>query len=314
MHPDETIHEQALRWAVSTGDPAFEEWEAFTAWLERDPAHGEAYDTVLAAVADGAETFAHRPAPMPAAEPAANDDETPSRAGIWTRRWFAPALAACLATIAFVWVWQTPGADRIYSTAPGETRQVALGDGSTIRLAGGSRLIVAADDARSARLERGRALLHIRHDESDPFRLVAGRDTLVDAGTVFDVRLDATGLEVAVGEGAVLVNPAAQRLRLDAGERLVRRENTYIVSPVAPAEVGEWSEGRVTFRDAPLARIAADLAANTGIAFRVAPDSANVRYSGSIALDPLRADPQSLQPLLGVRVRRVGKGWELSAD
>ncbi len=34
MQVDDTIREQAASWAAATGDPAFEDWDAFTLWLE----------------------------------------------------------------------------------------------------------------------------------------------------------------------------------------------------------------------------------------------------------------------------------------
>lgn len=53
----------ALDWALRTGDPGFEDWEGFTLWLGENPAHSRAYDTVSAAVAEGAERIASaRPA------------------------------------------------------------------------------------------------------------------------------------------------------------------------------------------------------------------------------------------------------------
>ena len=30
---NETVREQAIAWAVRTGDPAFDDWEAFTRWV-----------------------------------------------------------------------------------------------------------------------------------------------------------------------------------------------------------------------------------------------------------------------------------------
>ena len=39
MPHDDQIREQALAWAVRTGDPEFADWEGFTCWLEENPAH-----------------------------------------------------------------------------------------------------------------------------------------------------------------------------------------------------------------------------------------------------------------------------------
>lgn len=37
----------AQRWAIRVGDPAFDDWEALTAWLEADPAHLAAYEAAV---------------------------------------------------------------------------------------------------------------------------------------------------------------------------------------------------------------------------------------------------------------------------
>lgn len=312
MHPDEKIREEALHWAVRTGDHEFTDWDGFALWLERSPAHARAYDEAMVPVDDALDTLAHPPA-YESALNAANDD-TPATTSRWNPRWFGPALAASLAAVAVVGLWQAPAGDDLYVTPRGETLQIALDDGSTIQLAGGSRLIVEDGGARRARLEEGRALFNIRHDESDPFLLVAGNDTLVDAGTIFDVRLGRERLEVGVAEGAVIVNPQTRDLRLDAGERLTLVAGRYTVEPVPLAEVGEWTEGRVTFREAPLGEIAVELSRATGTAFIVAPASEDVELSGSIALGPISQDPRTLELLLGVRVSRNGDSWMLSAD
>ena len=145
MQPDDTIREEATLWAVRTGDAEFADWEGFTAWLERDPAHAAAYDAAVVAVEDAAATLA-------AARPlAANDPGEAPEPPASRRRWAIPALAAAVAGLLAVGTWQALGSTASYTTAPGETRLVALGDGSSVALSGGSRLVV--EDTRSARLE-----------------------------------------------------------------------------------------------------------------------------------------------------------------
>ena len=46
------MNEEALGWVIRTRDPEFADWEAFTAWLEADPAHAPAYDALMTADAD----------------------------------------------------------------------------------------------------------------------------------------------------------------------------------------------------------------------------------------------------------------------
>ena len=255
-------------------------------------------DTVLSAIP----APEHEAAPQPA-----NDNPRGWLAG--RRAWLGGALAASLVAAVTSVLWYAPGGEKVYRTAPGETRLIALEDGSTVELAGGSTF--AVEGSRAARLEAGQALFTIRHDSADPFVLDAGTTRLVDAGTIFDVRLSGPTLDVAVAEGAVIVDPEGKAIRLDPGERAVREGGRYRIAAVDGAAVGEWRRGRISFDGTSLAEIAAELSRATGTRF--ASTDTSTRLSGSIALDAVRADPAALEPLLGVRITRSGDGWTIAA-
>ena len=307
MTTDPSIRDAALAWAMATRDPDFADWDGFAAWLEADPAHAAAYDAVQYALEGADAVLAALPEPVAAAEPA-NDNPPGWFAG--RRAWLGGAIAAALVVALTSILWFGPGGETLYRTAPGETRLIALADGSTVELAGGSTL--ALEGARAARLEAGQALFTIRHDAADPFVLDAGGERLVDAGTVFDVRLTGETLDVAVAEGAVIVDPTGEAIRLDPGERAVRQGGRFRLAEVDSAAVGEWRRGRISFEAASLAEIAAELTRATGTRF--ASEDKATRLSGSIAVDAVRADPQALGPLLAVRVTRAGDGWMIAAQ
>jgi transmembrane sensor len=314
MNPDQRIREEALTWASRVTDPDFAGWEDFTAWLEQDPAHAQAYDAVQFAVNDAVEALSAPPAPLPAPDPVAANDNPPARWLVAGRgRWFGAAIAASLVLFVTFMLWPATPKEVLYATAPGETRLIALADGSTVELGGASRIAISGKDERQARLDAGQALFTIRHDESNPFTLAVGTQKLVDVGTVFDVRIRPAGLDLAVSEGAVMVNPEKQAITVDAGKKAVLANGAYTLSAIDPAEVGEWSRGRMTLREASPAEVAAELSRATGITFAAEGADAGVRLSGSIALDQVRADPRSLEAILGMKVRRDGARWILSA-
>jgi transmembrane sensor len=307
MALDEVIREQAVAWAVRTGEPAFDDWEAFTAWLEKDPAHARAYDEVVAAVADAAEAWPHVP-------PAHNDDEPAFSAP--RRRWLGGAVAAAAVVVVALGVWQARPGTYAVETAPGEVRVVELDGGDRIELAGASRIVLDRRNPRMASLEQGQALFTLDHDPDAPFTLAVGEDTLVDVGTIFDVKHTPDGMALAVSEGAVVFNPTRQNVRVSPGQRLTSATGSdrYRVSAVPAGEVGEWREGRLSFHDARLDDVATDLSRMTGLEFTVAARSADRRVSGSLMIDPVRSDPRSLAPLLGVAVRHNGEAWEIGSQ
>lgn len=304
MGTDPKTREQALEWAVRTGDPGFSDWEAFAAWLEEDSANASAYDRIVAAVADVAE------AGLP--EAARQAVTMRHRTARW-RAW-APALAASVALAIGIGLWSQAGGTETYLTQPGEMRQIALADGSTITLGGGSELEIDDANTRAARLESGQALFTVRHDPARPFTVKVGEDTLVDAGTVFDVRRAAGVTSVAVSEGEVIYNPATHRHRLLPGDRATRRDGARELETerIPVSLIGEWREGRLTFRNASLADVTADLTRASGIGFTAAPGAAERRISGSVVVAPIRQDPASLGPILGVSVERRGKDWVIA--
>ncbi|MEE4154748.1 MAG: FecR domain-containing protein [Erythrobacter sp.] len=312
MTPDQRIRDEALVWATRTGDPAFEDWDAFTAWLEADPAHAKAYDEVQFALDDAADAL--RNPPLAEVEPLAANDNP--RGPVLSRRgtWLGAAIAASLVFVASFLLWPGGGGGSLYTTEPGETLTIALADGSTVELAGGSRIAILGDTEREARLEAGQALFTIRHDEANPFVLKAGSQTLVDAGTVFDVRLTGEGLNLAVSEGAVIVNPDALDLLVPAGQQAVLEDGRYRVFDIEAQAVGEWARGRITFREASPAEVAAELTRATGIPFASDGSGEGVRLSGSIALDQVRGDPRVLEAVLGLSMRREGERWIIADD
>lgn len=305
MALDDRILEQASAWAVRTGDPGFEDWDSFTLWLEDDPAHAAAYDLVVMETADAAAVLP----PLPLAE---NDDDG---ASYTRRRWAGGLLAIVLVLFGGLGLWQMRGGTYEVQTAPGETRIIQLAGGGNITLGGGTRLtLYRRDDARAV-LEEGQALFTIRHDDERPFRVAVGDDELIDIGTVFDVRFSAGLTSVAVSEGAVLFNPSRQNVRIDPGHVLTSEQGSAAYSLVAlPVEqIGEWRDGRLTFRDTTLDVVAADLTRATGMSFAVAPGAAQRRVSGSLLAEPVRSDPRSIGPLLGVAIRPADEGLVIEA-
>lgn len=307
---NEQIRQEALEWALASQEADFAGWDALTGWLEADARHNQAYEAVMAAGSWMADLIAAAPAlPRPA------NDETPdlpSRAPSWRRGY--PALAAAVLAILLIPLWQMRPQPYSITTANGQTRTIALDDGSRILVNGGTRLTLDRSEPRFARLERGEAMFIVRHDDADPFVVEAGDVRLVDAGTAFNVVRSDAGLDVAVSEGAVIVNPDGENVHLIPGRRaqIDGANGRITLSDVAAREIGGWRSGQIAFADAPLTEVAQALERTLGANVTVSPDLAGARFSGILQVTGRKADalPQ-IAPVLGARAVRRGQGWEL---
>ncbi|MCW4461042.1 FecR domain-containing protein [Sphingomonas sp. BT-65] len=310
LPPTPEIEEAARAWAIRVDDAGFADWDGFTAWLEASPAHLTAYETALAQVEHAAALLAA--APKPAWQPGDGSEVRAPR-----RRWF-PAAAAIAAAVAAVASWglidRGSPAEQI-ATAPGERRAIELADGSRIILNGGTRVTLDRDTPRHVELAQGEALFEVKHDERNPFVVVTGETRLLDAGTVFNVVADGGALDVEVAEGAVIYQPGANQVRLDAGDALSRsRAGAVVLRKASPQDVGGWQQGALHYAGASLDRIARDLARNLGRPVRVAEGTASLQpFNGTLVL---KGEPGEVLkragPLLGVRFTADGEGWVMS--
>jgi transmembrane sensor len=310
------MEEQAIGWVIRTRDPAFAEWDDFTAWLESDPEHPAAYDRLALADSEMDEALVARPAPALASAvhpPARRQARTPFAD---RRSVLGLGIAATLAATLF-FVDLTPRTSPyVIQTAEGETRSVTLADGSRVDLNGATRLSLDRDEPRFARLDRGEALFTVIHDEERPFRVEAGDSTIVDAGTVFNVIHDTDATDVAVAEGAVIFNPDAEKVRLDAGRalRLAAGQDSIQVRDVKARAVGSWRRGHLIYDGAPLALVAADLRRGLGMPVRLGPGLAARPFSGVIRIDGDRDQAvRRAAVVMGLEARRTRQGWILAA-
>jgi transmembrane sensor len=202
-------------------------------------------------------------------------------------------------------------------TAVGEQRSVTLADGSVVILNTDSEVRVRwTDTERRIELVKGEGQFHVAKNPNRPF-LVATADATVRAvGTVFNVRNEQSGTQVAVLEGLVKVSALApssvSNLRptgnkgagpkvggaalnnydLGAGGRVAI--TPYGIEPdIGPSveSVAAWTQRRLVFRDQRLADVVAEFNR-----YRVQPlviDEAELqglRISGVFDL----SDPESL--------------------
>lgn len=309
---NEQIRQEALEWALASQEADFAGWQALIEWLETDPRHSEAYDAAVAAgnwMAELASAAAHD---LPRA---ANDDASaaPDRRRSWRVGYLA--LAAAITALLLIPLWALRPQPYAITTAPGERRELALDDGSRIVLNGATRLTLDKARPRFAQLEQGEAMFLIRHDDADPFIVETGDVQLVDAGTAFNVIRSGSTLDVAVAEGAVIVNPDAENVRLDPGRRatIAGADGRITLADVAIGPIGSWRAGQLSFTDASMTEVAQALERSLGARIAVDPAIAARRFSGVLQLRGRDGDAMpALAMVLGARAVRRGQDWELA--
>ncbi|MDO7835377.1 FecR domain-containing protein [Sphingobium sp. HBC34] len=298
------MNEEALGWVIRTRDPAFNDWEAFTLWLEADPGHAAAYDGLMMADSDMDSYIPVDPVVMPVA---ANDAGV---RGPW--RWVGggAVAAALVATVSIAVLNRSD----IYSvtTRPGETRTIALDDGTKVELNGGTTMRFDRKDARFAALDAGEAAFTVQHDAANPFRVTVGDDMFEDAGTVFNIVHAGGATRIGVSEGKVIYNPQAEAIALPAGRALADDAQGLRVMDIAPGAVASWRQGRLVYANAAVADISQDIGRSLGVTLTATPGAQAMRFTGTIRLDrdPARFFAQAA-PLMGLTAVRQGDGWVL---
>lgn len=244
------VEDQAAFWFARErkGFSAQEE-AAWVRWLAVDPRHASAFEDVettwkgLAAIRAEPEMIALREA-------------------VLIRRRWSPgpvAIAASLAAavvlaVALPRVWYsmphlyTQTEARIdaaaraampeaqdHLTSVGETRAIALADGSVVTLDTDSAVrVVSSDRSRLVTLMRGRAFFQVAKDPTRPFIVFAGNKRVMAVGTAFDVRLDGEEVSITLREGRVRVEAPAPAAFADSGSSGAEASKTVEAADLVP--------------------------------------------------------------------------------
>lgn len=221
--------------------------------------------------------------------------ESPARglAALANRRyvkWGAAATAAAMIVVAIVaWQSRLPPGDSVvhrYATAVGEQTEAVLGDGSRIWLNTDSEIVVTITRGqRRATLQKGEAYFAVARDLTRPFTVELQGQAITALGTEFNIRHVAGGFHLSLVEGSLavgrqgqdpfpdgpLVSPvgtealefgAEDQVRIAGGTSLwfdTTRQRTRVQNEPNIRSAQRWRRGIVSFRDAPLGELVAEL-------------------------------------------------------
>ena len=174
---------------------------------------------------------------------------------------------AAAALISAGGAWQVLRHRGRFITGKGETKVVALQDGSVVTLNTASEIQVSySDTLRAVELVRGEALFDVAKNKARPFVVAAGDTSVRVVGTSFSVRrIDTAPVQVLVREGTVEVFKPAQDtkpVRISANSMAVAQaDNMQAIAtmPLPPAQLHRqmaWQNGQIAFEGETLARAA----------------------------------------------------------
>jgi transmembrane sensor len=299
------------------------EQDAYLEWLRRDPRHP--------GLIAQQESTLRRMQGLAAWSPPLSRDINPDLFAPQRRRrarlvWLAPLTLGAAA--ALVLVFRDPPAP----AAPAEARAAppatylrvnerqTLADGTVVELREGSSLDPDfTATTRRVRLLGGEAHFTVAKDAARPFIVEAGGVAVRALGTVFNVRLDASTVDVLVTEGRVQVEPPAAAagaapapvapLVVIASQRtvvpLLPAPAAPAVVPVTPQQVREvlaWQAPRLQFFETPLAEaVAAFNRHNRHRLILGEPELGRIPIGGTFRIDNVEGFARLLELTLGIR-------------
>lgn len=202
------------------------------------------------------------------------------------------------------------------ASAVGQYRQVTLPDNSIIELNTGTRLSVNYyPDRREVILQEGEAAFTVSPDAERPFFLEAGDTSVRVTGTRFGVRRQAQAASIAVLSGAVQVRQgpwwSREQADLRAGQTLAPGTGNHftVLSAQDTASVLAWRQGRVVFRDTPLAIAVNEINRYASKPIRLNIANANsIRIAGTYSTRNINGFLELLPDIAPVAVQRLANG------
>jgi transmembrane sensor len=300
----------AAEWYLRLGEDDLSEAE-LAAWIEwsRDSGHLAEFERVRAMSAALAEV-------APAVEPGRRVAPRPA--------WIAAGMALVAVAIGFAILdgrrarpdGETGATPETIVAAASAARTAVLPDGSSLVLAPRTAVTVAFADARRLlTLSPGEAYFAVAHDRQRPFVVQAGGTAVTAVGTAFSVRSEPNRLTVDVREGVVDVAGAGvaggpAHWRLTAGQQITYDPRTHEVR-IAAIDMNaalSWVEGRLQYRHAPLAAVAADVSRYSDRAVVVDPDVGTLEFTGTVFTDAVDDWLRAVEATFPVRVLGDGAG------
>lgn len=315
----ETLRDDAVAWLVrvQSDQATAEDWSALTAWLEASEDHLAAFEEVEQLAAELSAQAADITPGLTLTAPTVIPFRRRASPPAWSA--LIAAAAAVVALVAGPSLWRSyQGAPTVYETGPGQTRQIALADGTRINLDAASKLTVRLGwRTRRVEMADAQATFDVAKDPARPFLIGVGDQQVRVVGTEFNIRHFDNAVKVTVRRGIVEVRqpslgsePVA---RLVAGQALSHIEGTARSTQTSanPNGAFAWTQGRLVCDDETLGQIIADLNRHYTTPITVSDTAAKRRFSGVLELGDEEVVVQRLAGYFSLSVHRSGRQIEL---
>lgn len=226
---------------------------------------------------------------------------------------------------------QTPAPEKGYFTTEiGETRQLALSDGSVVTLNTNSIIDQEyTQDQRVIRLVSGEAIFEVAHEKDRPFLVYASDGIIKAIGTKFAVRVNQNDVSVTVTEGTIALverqeiterqhaeadvsgqEKITEPLMITAGEAgVINRKTGAQKQQVSERDVNErlsWQVGQLVFYDRELQAVVEEVARYTTMTIQVEGDELRRRQiTGILTIGDVDQMIEGLEAALDVKANRV---------
>lgn len=301
MKYSKKVEKQALFWYVRIQSPDFSQQQEsdFFNWLEASCAHQAAFLRVEQAWQAGG---SFREVKIPA---------KPIWAG-W--HYWAGACAVLLVGLAvFLNPFNSFGRPetKLFSTAAGELKSIALEDGSSINMRAATSIAVSyAQEQRRVQLSNGSIFLSVTKDSSRPFIVDTARGAVTVIGTQFEIDSVAEDIAVTVLEGRVGLLDSEKKsttpfVILEKNQRISFSKGLAggLPESVDASTLTSWTKGRLVFDGIPLSQVI--VAVNEYLATPIVIGNSvleNKRIVGAISIKDPMAAAKSLAQISGAEV------------
>ncbi|WP_430392385.1 FecR family protein [Dyella sp. 20L07] len=246
---------------------------------------------------------------------------------VTTRRWqpWAAAAAVTLVLMGGALTWMQLGkqsAPQVYTSAVAAQRDLTLEDGSRVSLGGATQLTTRfSRDQREVVLTEGEAYFEVVHNAERPFVVQAGKLTIRDIGTAFDVRRTGDRVTISMAEGRVRIfdgaNAKGEGLEAVAGQAVSYDplHGTMRVSSTDPSRAASWRDARLEFDNEPLSVVVANINRYSNRPVRIVDaDLAPLTFTGTVRTDAIDDWLHALPKVLPLQVQEVSGQMLLSDD